>query len=95
MCTVNGGVLHGAPGNSLSTRRRALAMRWVGDDATFIAKREPSDQVPLIPPGPESPAELATGTLMRDAPSYFPVVRRIPARCLCAGAYRVCLTCAP
>ncbi len=27
--------LHGAPGNSLSTRRRAVSLRWLGDDARF------------------------------------------------------------
>ena len=27
----------------------------------------------IVRPGPESPPDLATGTPMRDAPSYFPV----------------------
>lgn len=31
--------LHGAPANSSATRRRAISMRWVGDDAVF-AKRQ-------------------------------------------------------
>ncbi len=27
--------LHAAPGNELATRRRAVSLRWLGDDATF------------------------------------------------------------
>ncbi len=27
--------LHDAPGNQLKTRRRAVSLRWIGDDATF------------------------------------------------------------
>jgi ectoine hydroxylase-related dioxygenase (phytanoyl-CoA dioxygenase family) len=30
--------LHGAPGNSQPTRRRAVASRWTGDDARFVLR---------------------------------------------------------
>ena len=30
--------LHDAPGNELSTRRRAVSFRWVGDDARYAAR---------------------------------------------------------
>ena len=30
--------LHDAPGNDLTTRRRAVSFRWVGDDATFATR---------------------------------------------------------
>ncbi len=37
--------LHSAPANASTIRRRAIALRWVGDDAHFVAR-----------PGPTSPA---------------------------------------
>ena len=30
--------LHDAPGNELATRRRAVSLRWLGDDATFATR---------------------------------------------------------
>jgi len=30
--------LHGAPGNELPTRRRAVSLRWLGDDAVFATR---------------------------------------------------------
>ena len=30
--------LHGAPANASPTRRRVISMRWVGDDARFVAR---------------------------------------------------------
>ncbi|MGI9646720.1 MAG: phytanoyl-CoA dioxygenase family protein [Ilumatobacteraceae bacterium] len=30
--------LHDAPGNELGTRRRAVSLRWLGDDATFATR---------------------------------------------------------
>jgi ectoine hydroxylase-related dioxygenase (phytanoyl-CoA dioxygenase family) len=30
--------LHDAPGNDLTTRRRAVSLRWLGDDATFATR---------------------------------------------------------
>lgn len=45
--------LHGAPGNELATRRRAVSLRWLGDDARFGVRPwttsppyEPNDLVP-------------------------------------------------
>jgi len=29
---------HGARGNTAQTRRRALSLRWVGDDARYISR---------------------------------------------------------
>ena len=31
--------LHGAPANSSSTRRRVISVRWLGDDARFVARQ--------------------------------------------------------
>lgn len=44
--------LHGAPGNPLATRRRAVATRWTGDDAVFVLR--PGFMSP--PPPEDSPA---------------------------------------
>jgi len=50
--------LHGAPGNDLPTRRRAVSLRWVGDDAVFATRPwttsppyEPDGLVPGSPLG--------------------------------------------
>ena len=58
--------VHGAPGNaSRTTRRRAIAARFTGDDARY-AKRDG----PMAPPFPE--VTLKPGDMM-DCPS-FPVL---------------------
>jgi ectoine hydroxylase-related dioxygenase (phytanoyl-CoA dioxygenase family) len=48
--------LHGAPGNSLSTRRRAVSLRWLGDDARFGERpwttSPPYEPEGLVPGGP-------------------------------------------
>ena len=58
--------LHDAPGNSLATGRRAVSLRWLGDDATFGER-----------PWPTSPPfegnGLAVGDPLGDDPR-FPVV---------------------
>ena len=43
-------IVHGAPGNRHSGRRRALATRWTGDDATFV-RREGEVAIPTSDPG--------------------------------------------
>jgi ectoine hydroxylase-related dioxygenase (phytanoyl-CoA dioxygenase family) len=48
--------LHDAPGNSLTTRRRAVSLRWLGDDATFALRpwlhSPPFEQGGLVEGGP-------------------------------------------
>ena len=53
-CTVHHGLLvHHAPGNSATDRRRrAYVTRWTGDDARF----HPHDGVQHMPPLPDIPA---------------------------------------
>ncbi|MEM7253395.1 MAG: phytanoyl-CoA dioxygenase family protein [Pseudomonadota bacterium] len=61
--------VHGAPGNSsLRNRRRAVALRWTGDDARFVRRKG------FMSP-PFDDVDLAEGSLM-DSP-HFPVI--IPA----------------
>ncbi|BBK41374.1 phytanoyl-CoA dioxygenase [Allostella vacuolata] len=43
-------IVHGAPGNRQAGRRRALATRWTGDDATF-ARRPGEVAIPTSDPG--------------------------------------------
>jgi ectoine hydroxylase-related dioxygenase (phytanoyl-CoA dioxygenase family) len=57
--------LHDAPGNALATRRRAVSLRWLGDDATFA--RRPWEWSPPFEPG-----ELVEGEPLDDA--RFPLV---------------------
>lgn len=56
---------HGARGNMGTTRRRALSLRWVGDDALYVER-----------PGRTSPPfpghDMVTGQRMRQ--DWFPVV---------------------
>eukprot|EP01121_Diplochlamys_sp_Union-15-3_P001652 TRINITY_DN1142_c0_g1_i3.p1 TRINITY_DN1142_c0_g1~~TRINITY_DN1142_c0_g1_i3.p1 ORF type:complete len:121 (+),score=23.96 TRINITY_DN1142_c0_g1_i3:328-690(+) len=40
--------LHGAPGNSCPTSRRAVAFRWTGDDATITLKRPWKVSPPIL-----------------------------------------------
>ena len=62
--------VHGARGNTSGTRRRALSLRWVGDDARYVAR-----------PGRTSPPfpghGMQTGEGLRD--DWFPVIWRAPA----------------
>ena len=48
LIAFNFSIIHGAPGNSSSNKRRAFSVRFVGDDATF-AKRKGE----VSPPFPE------------------------------------------
>lgn len=56
---------HGARGNASPSRRRALSLRWLGDDARFVDR-----------PGRTSPPfpghGMATGQKLRD--DWFPVI---------------------
>lgn len=60
-------IVHGAPGNRGTARRRALATRWTGDDARYL-QRAGEVAIPTRDPG------LKPGDLM-DCPD-FPVVWR-------------------
>ena len=42
--------IHGAPGNFTNQRRRAIAPRWVGQDAVFAARTNVGYTDSLIPP---------------------------------------------
>jgi ectoine hydroxylase-related dioxygenase (phytanoyl-CoA dioxygenase family) len=57
--------VHGARGNLASTRRRALSLRWLGDDARYVER-----------PGRTSPAypnhAMQPGQRLRD--DWFPVI---------------------
>lgn len=53
--------LHGAPGNPLSRRRRAVASRWTGDDARYVLRpgfMSPPPQEGHPPPGAVMDSEL-------------------------------------
>ena len=61
--------LHGAPGNDLPTRRRAVSLRWVGDDAVFATRPwttsppyEPDGLVPGSPLGDDARFPIAFDT---------------------------------
>merc|ERR1712232_1011826 len=70
----NSWILHGNPGNKDNGKPlRRLALRWAGDDATFIRKTDPMAQVPLTPPQHEAPEILQTGEPLRNDPRAFPV----------------------
>lgn len=58
--------LHGAPGNRLVTRRRAVSLRWLGDDVTFAER-------PWTPSPPYPPEGLVVGDDLGDDPR-FPLV---------------------
>ncbi len=58
--------VHGAPGNSLSTRRRAVSLRWLGDDARFGVR-------PWTTSPPYEPNGLVEGAALDDDPR-FPLV---------------------
>ena len=57
--------VHGARGNLATTRRRALSLRYVGDDARYIER-----------PGPTSPPfpghNMSAGQMLRD--DWFPTI---------------------
>lgn len=69
-CVVfHGLTLHGAPGNASSTlRRRAVSVRWTGDDARFVLR-----EGFMSPPPPETGGPLPGAPMDSDA---FPVVWR-------------------
>lgn len=58
--------LHGAPGNRLATRRRAVSLRWLGDDARFGVR-------PWTTSPPFEPNGLFEGGPLGDDPR-FPLV---------------------
>ncbi len=58
--------LHGAPGNDLPTRRRAVSLRWLGDDARFGVR-------PWTTSPPYEPDGLVPGGTL-DGDPRFPVV---------------------
>ncbi len=58
--------LHDAPGNQLTTRRRAVSLRWLGDDATFGAR-------PWLTSPPYEPEGLVVGGPL-DGDARFPLV---------------------
>ena len=62
LIAFNFSIIHGAPGNTSSNRRRAFSVRFVGDDATF-AKRKGE----VSPPFPE--VKLKHGDKM-NSPSF-------------------------
>ncbi|UFN51067.1 phytanoyl-CoA dioxygenase family protein [Roseomonas sp. OT10] len=67
-CVVfHGLTLHGAPGNALPTRRRAVSSRWSGDDATYVLRRGFMSPPPL-PGAPEPGAPMDS--------ALYPVVWR-------------------
>lgn len=61
---------HGARGNQANTRRRALSLRWVGDDARYVER-----------PGRTSPPfpghDMQAGQKLRE--DWFPVMWPAPA----------------
>lgn len=58
--------LHGAPGNDLATRRRAVSLRWLGDDATWGER-------PWTPSPPYEADGLVVGQPLGNDPR-FPLV---------------------
>jgi ectoine hydroxylase-related dioxygenase (phytanoyl-CoA dioxygenase family) len=58
--------LHDAPGNDLPTRRRAVSLRWLGDDATFGTR-------PWVTSPPFEPDGLVVGGPL-DGDPRFPLV---------------------
>jgi len=63
----NYGILHGARGNTSTTRRRAFSLRFVGDDARYVER-----------PGPTSPPfpghNMHPGERLRE--DWFPTIYR-------------------
>ncbi len=57
--------MHDAPGNSLPTRRRAVSLRWLGDDAVFALR-------PWLHSPPFEQGALVEGQPLADA--RFPLV---------------------
>ena len=62
-------ILHYASGNRTASRRRAIALRYSGDDAVYVKRK--FGPPPLYDPGLESGAPLDS--------DLFPVVRAAPA----------------
>jgi ectoine hydroxylase-related dioxygenase (phytanoyl-CoA dioxygenase family) len=58
--------LHGAPGNTSTTRRRAVSLRWLGDDARFGVR-------PWTTSPPFEPNGLVDGGSL-DGDVRFPLV---------------------
>jgi ectoine hydroxylase-related dioxygenase (phytanoyl-CoA dioxygenase family) len=67
MIAFNYYTLHNAPPNTASTRRRAVSMRYVGDDVRYVAR--PHE---VSPPFPDMGLKLEMGDALPD--SWFPKV---------------------
>ena len=63
----NFGVLHGARGNDLPSRRRAFSLRLVGDDARYVER-----QGRTSPPFPDH--GMQEGQRLRE--DWFPIIYR-------------------
>ncbi len=61
--------VHGARGNRTGQRRRALSLRWVGDDARYVER--PGRTSPPFPGHGMTP-----GQRLRE--DWFPVIRELP-----------------
>ena len=61
----NYGILHGARGNTSTTRRRAFSLRLVGDDARYVERPGPTS-----PPFPDH--GMTAGQVLRE--DWFPVI---------------------
>ena len=53
-------IVHGAPGNTTSSRRRALSIRWTGDDARYCV-RPGETSIPTEPPAGLSDGDVLEG----------------------------------
>ena len=62
--------LHGAPANASDQRRRVISVRWVGDDARFVAR--PGKTSPAFPDLTYAPGAPFDGP---DFPVIFPSTR--------------------
>ena len=71
--------LHAAPPQNSPYRRRALALRWLGDDMRWIQK-DPHHAIPNSPSPADAPRTLRHGDPIRNEPQTFLLGWRAPAR---------------
>ena len=69
-------VLHGSPANTASRRRRALSLRYGGDDATFAIR--PGGLRPILDPGLVEGDHFGTGLFPQIWPPAAPL--EVPAQ---------------